>query len=193
MTDLTQLPEGLEPPIDDGASAHLVGRALPMIALPSTAGSPVDLGRLTGTAILYCYPMTGRPGAPLPGGWNEIPGARGCTPQACGFRDHFAELRALGVSHVFGISTQTTAYQREAATRLHLPFALLSDAGLELQEMLDLPTFEVDGELLLKRLTMVVQGGEIAAVFYPVFPPDRSAADVVDWLRAHVPETRPRH
>jgi len=193
MTDLTQLPEGLEPPIDDGASAHLVGRDLPMIALPSTAGPPLDLGRLKGTAILYLYPMTGRPGAPLPGGWNEIPGARGCTPQACGFRDHFAELRGLGVSHVFGISTQTTAYQREAATRLHLHFALLSDAGLELQEMLDLPTFEVDGERLFKRLTMVVQDGEITAVFYPVFPPDRSAADVVDWLRARAPETRPRH
>jgi len=193
MTDLTQLPEGLEPPIDDGASAHLVGRDLPMIALPSTAGPPVDFGRLKGTAILYLYPMTGRPGAPLPGGWNEIPGARGCTPQACGFRDHFAELRGLGVSYVFGISTQTTAYQREAATRLHLPFALLSDAGLELQEMLDLPTFEVDGERLFKRLTMVVQDGEITADFYPVFPPDRSAADVVDWLRARAPETRPRH
>ncbi|MBB3998937.1 peroxiredoxin [Aureimonas pseudogalii] len=193
MTDLTQLPEGLEPPIDDGASAHLVGRDLPMIALPSTAGPPVDLGRLKGTAILYFYPMTGRPGAPLPGGWNEIPGARGCTPQACGFRDHFAELRGLGVSHVFGISSQTTAYQREAATRLNLPFALLSDAGLELQEMLDLPTFEVDGERLFKRLTMVMQGGAIAAVFYPVFPPDRSAADLADWLRARAPETRPRH
>ncbi|WP_182085635.1 peroxiredoxin [Aureimonas sp. ME7] len=184
MTDLTTLPDGLEPPLDDGAAAHLVGRMLPSLSLSSTAGGSVDLSRCRGLAVVYAYPMTGRPGAPLPGGWNEIPGARGCTPQACSFRDHFAELRALGVAHVFGVSTQTTAYQREAAERLHLPFPLLSDAALEWQDMLDLPTFEADGDVLLKRLTMIARDGEIVAALYPVFPPDRSASDVLDWLRA---------
>ncbi|WP_062212066.1 peroxiredoxin [Aureimonas sp. AU12] len=192
VTDLTILPEGLEAPFDDGAASHLLGRTLPRVALPATSGPPVDLGQLRGTVVLYAYPMTGRPGAPLPGGWNEIPGARGCTPQACGFRDQFAELKALGVAHVFGLSTQTTGYQREAAERLHLPFPLLSDAGLDVQDMLDLPTFEVDGDLLLKRLTMIVRDGEIVALFYPVFPPDRNAADVADWLRRH-PEDGAAH
>jgi len=183
MTDVHQLPDGLEAPVDDGAARHLLGRSLPRVSLASTAGGEVDLSRLRGTAVLYAYPMTGRPGAPLPGGWNEIPGARGCTPQACGFRNHFTDLRRLGVAHVFGISTQTTAYQREAATRLHLPFALLSDSALELKEILDLPHFEVDGDILLRRLTIVAREGEIVRVFYPVFPPDRSPEDVVDWLR----------
>ncbi|WP_416355984.1 peroxiredoxin [Aureimonas phyllosphaerae] len=185
MTDLNSLPEGLEPPTDDGGAAHLVGRRLPSVALPSTAGGRVDLGGLKGLVVLYAYPMTGRPGAPLPGGWNEIPGARGCTPQACSFRDHWQELRELGVSAVFGVSTQTTAYQREAAERLHLPFPLLSDTDLSLQEMLELPTFEVDGDTLLKRLTMIARDGEIVAALYPVFPPDRSAVDVIGWLRSH--------
>ncbi|MBC8131095.1 MAG: peroxiredoxin [Rhizobiaceae bacterium] len=184
MTDLTKLPSGLEAPIDDGGASHLPGMRLPFVALPSTGGGSVDLGHLQGLAVLYFYPMTGRPGAPLPGGWNEIPGARGCTPQACAFRDHFAELSALGVAHVYGISAQTTAYQREAAERLHLPFALLSDAHGELADMLDLPTFEADGETLLKRLTMIVRDGAIERVFYPVFPPDRNASDVVEILRA---------
>ncbi|RIY01328.1 peroxiredoxin [Aureimonas flava] len=183
MTDLSTPPEGLEPPVDDGAASHLAGRRLPAVALSSTAGGQVDLSRTRGLVVVYAYPMTGRPGAPLPGGWNEIPGARGCTPQACSFRDHWQELRELGVSAVFGVSTQTTAYQREAAERLRLPFPLLSDAALELQEMLELPTFEADGDTLLKRLTMIAQDGEIVAALYPVFPPDRSAADVVDWLR----------
>lgn len=184
MTDLTKLPEGLAAPVDDGGAAHLSGMRLPQVALPSTGGGSVDLGHLDGLCVLYLYPMTGRPNAPLPGGWNEIPGARGCTPQACGFRDHFAELKALGVRHVFGVSTQTTAYQREAAERLHLPFPLLSDLHGELTEMLDLPTFEAEGEALLKRLTMIVRDGTIETVFYPVFPPDRNAADVIAALRA---------
>lgn len=183
MTDLTTLQEGLEPPIDDGAASHLTGRRFPSLALASTAGGHVDLSQIRGLCVVYAYPMTGRPGAPLPGGWNEIPGARGCTPQACSFRDHWQELRDLGVAAVYGVSTQTTAYQREAAERLKLPFPLLSDAALELQEMLELPTFEVDGDTLLKRLTMIARDGEIVAAIYPVFPPDRSAADVVDWLR----------
>lgn len=182
MTDFTILPEGLEAPRDDGGASHLLGRRLPSLSLSSTSGGTVDLARLTGLAVLYLYPMTGRPGLPLPGGWNEIPGARGCTPQACGFRDHFAALRALGVSHVFGISTQTTAYQREAVDRLHLPFPLLSDATLELVEMLDVPVFDVDGDALFKRLTMIARDGEIVKVFYPIFPPDKNAEEVLDWL-----------
>ncbi|WP_062016408.1 peroxiredoxin [Aureimonas sp. AU4] len=184
MTNLEILPEGLTPPIDDGAANHLVGHRLPHVALAATKGPPVDPGALPGWSVLYCYPMTGRPGAPLPGGWNEIPGARGCTPQACSFRNHFEELRALGVRSVFGISTQTTAYQREAAERLRLPFPLLSDAEGELADMLDLPTFEVDGDRLFKRLTMIARDGMIEGVLYPVFPPDRSAEDVVDWFAA---------
>ena len=182
MTDVTRLPEGLVAPFDDGGASHLLGMRLPAVRLASTAGGEVDLSQLSGLAVLYAYPMTGRPGAPLPGGWDEIPGARGCTPQACAFRDHFSELNALGVRHVFGISTQTTAYQREAAMRLHLPFPLLSDSHGELAEMLELPTFDVDGDTLLKRLTLVARDGEIEKVFYPVFPPDRNAADVIDYL-----------
>ena len=182
MTDYTALPEELEAPADDGGASHLPGRRLPSLSLRSTAGGSVDLGSLRGINVLYLYPMTGRPGQPLPGGWNEIPGARGCTPQTCGFRDHFAELRGFGVSDVFGISTQTTVYQREAAERLQLPFALLSDADAELAEMLDVPTFDVEGETLFKRLTMVVREGEIVKVFYPVFPPDQNAGEVAEWL-----------
>ncbi|WP_062115932.1 peroxiredoxin [Aureimonas sp. AU40] len=185
MTDFTILPEGLEAPLDDGGAAHLTGRRLPSLALSSTAGGQVDLARLKGLAVLYLYPMTGRPGLPLPGGWDEIPGARGCTPQACGFRDHFAEMHRLGVAHVFGVSTQTTAYQREAAERLHLPFPLLSDAAVELAEMLDVPVFDVDGDTLFKRLTLIARDGEIVKVFYPVFPPDRNAEDVAEWLAEH--------
>ncbi|WP_279477898.1 peroxiredoxin [Aureimonas sp. SK2] len=193
MTEFTTLPEGLEPPTDDGGASHLVGRRLPAVALSSTAGGRVDLSAIRGLCVVYAYPMTGRPGAPLPGGWNEIPGARGCTPQACSFRDHWNDLRELGVSAVYGVSTQTTAYQREAAERLHLPFPLLSDAALEFQEMLDLPTFEADGETLLKRLTMIARDGEIIAALYPVFPPDRSAADVAEWLRRQDRAERNRH
>ncbi len=133
--------------------------------------------------MVYAFPRTGRPGEALPTGWDAIPGARGCTPQSCGFRDHFAELRALGVGQLYGLSTQSRDDQREVAQRLHLPFALLSDARLELQQALTLPTFWVDGMTLLRRLTMVLDDGVISKVFYPVFPPDRSAADVVAWLR----------
>jgi peroxiredoxin len=179
-----ELPAGLPAPVDDGAARHLVGMSWPDLALPATAGLPVNLSRTRGRAIVYAYPRTGRPGQALPTGWDAIPGARGCTPQSCGFRDHFAELNALGVAHLHGLSTQDGDEQREVAQRLHLPFPLLSDARLEIQRALELPTFGVDGMTLLKRLTMVLDDGVITKVFYPVFPPDRSAAEVIAWLRA---------
>ena len=176
-----ELPNDLPIPEDDGAADHLPGMRLPSVPLASTSGEIVDLSALPGRTVVYCYPMTGRPDRSLPAGWDEIPGARGCTPQTCSFRDHHAELRSLGAS-VFGSSTQDTEYQREAATRLHLPFALLSDSDLALAGALGLPTFEVDGMVLLKRLTLVIDEGWIEKVFYPVFPPDRSAEEVVEWL-----------
>jgi len=175
----------LPPPTDDGGARHLPGLRLPSVPLPATDGSTVDLARLPGRAVVYAYPMTGRPDRALPEGWDGIPGARGCTPQSCAFRDHAAELRRLGAAHLFGLSTQGTEYQREAAERLHLGFPLLSDAGLALAYALDLPCFEVEGATLLRRLTMILRDGVIEHVFYPVFPPDRSAAEVVDWLAAH--------
>jgi peroxiredoxin len=176
-----ELPNNLPAPEDDGAADHLPGMCLPPVSLASTSGEVVDLSALPGRTVVYCYPMTGRPDRSLPTGWDEIPGARGCTPQSCSFRDHHAELGSLG-ARVFGLSTQDTEYQSEAATRLHLPFALLSDADLAFAGALGLPTFEVDGMVLLKRLTLVIDEGWIEKVFYPVFPPDRSAEEVVEWL-----------
>jgi peroxiredoxin len=178
-----ELPAGLPAPVDDGGARHLVGMAWPDLALPGSDGAWINLSGLRGRAVVYAFPRTGRPGEALPTGWDAIPGARGCTPQSCGFRDHFAELGALGVGQLYGLSTQSRDDQREVAQRLHLPFALLSDAGLGLQRALTLPTFEVDGMTLLKRLTLVLDDGVVTKVFYPVFPPDRSAAEVVAWLR----------
>ena len=151
--------------------------------MPSTSGDSVDLSALAGRTVLYVYPMTGQPGVALPEGWDEIPGARGCTPQSCAFRDHYAELLEAGADRVFGLATQATAYQQEAAERLHLPFALLSDARLQLTMALRLPTFEAAGQKLLKRTALVIDDGRIRHVFYPVFPPDRNAADVLAWLK----------
>ncbi len=176
-----ELPEGLPIPTDDGASDHLPGMHLPSVPLMSTAGDMVDLSALSGKTVVYCYPMTGRPGSDLPAGWDEIPGARGCTPQSCTFRDHHQEIRALG-ARVFGLSTQDTEYQREAAERLHLPYELLSDEQLAFATALDLPTFEVEGMVLLRRLTMIIEDGRIEKVFYPVFPPDKNAEEVVRYL-----------
>jgi peroxiredoxin len=179
------LPKDIPAPQDDGAARHLPGRRLPDVVLAATGGAPVNLAKLPGRTVVYVYPRTGVPGVPLPEGWDMIPGARGCTPQSCGFRDHFADLKALGVAHVFGLSTQDTAYQQEAATRLHLPFPLLSDAQFQFTRALDLPTFDVAGMELIKRMVLVIDDGVIAHVFYPVFPPDKSAQDVVDWLQAN--------
>jgi peroxiredoxin len=176
------LPEGLPKPTDDGASDHLPGTQIAPASLMSTAGEPVDLSTLSGRTVVYCYPLTGRPDMDLPRGWDEIPGARGCTPQSCAFRDHHEELRALG-ARVFGLSTQSSGYQREAVERLHLPYGLLSDEDLGFAEALGLPTFEADGMVLLKRLTMVMNDGRIEKVFYPVFPPDRNAEEVITWLQ----------
>lgn len=182
MENLHELPESLPAPTDDGACDHLPGMRLPPVALPSTAGERVDLSGLPGRTVVYCYPRTGRPDEDLPQGWDEIPGARGCTPQSCAFRDHHAELQALG-ARVFGLSTQSTEYQREAAGRLHLPFELLSDEELAFAGALELPTFEVEGMTLIKRLTLIVDDGWIEKVFYPVFPPDENAEEIVGWLR----------
>ena len=183
--DPTVLPPDIPAPDDDGGARHLPGMKVADLALPATSGAAVNLARLAGRTVLYIYPRTGVPGVDLPPGWNDIPGARGCTPQSCGFRDHFAELKGLGVSHLFGLSTQDTDYQREAAERLHLPFAILSDAGLSFTRAMRLPTFTVAGMTLLKRMALVLDDGVIANVFYPVFPPDRNAAEVVAWLRDH--------
>ena len=181
--DPTVLPPGIPVPQDDGAARHLQGLALPSLSLAATDGSRVDLSKLAGRTVVYVYPRTGVPGQPLPEGWDAIPGARGCTPQSCSFRDHFAELKRLGVAHLYGLSTQDTAYQREAVERLKLPFAILSDAGLALTRAIDLPTFAVASMTLLKRMALVIDDGVIGKVFYPVFPPDKSAAEVIAWLQ----------
>ncbi len=180
-----QLPADLPVPEDDGAAAHLAGAVMPSITLPATSGEPVDLSTIGPRAILYVYPMTGTPGVPLVDGWDQIPGARGCTPESMGFRDHYDEMAGLG-AQVYGLSTQGTAAQSEAAARLGLPFPLLSDSGLVLAERLRLPTFTAsDGVVRYKRITLVLDQGRIEHVFYPVFPPDAHAAEVLDWLRAH--------
>ena len=183
MIDVHSLPAELPPPGDDGACRHLVGMAMPQVTLGSTAGRKVDLGALlAGRTVIYCYPMTGVPEKPLSEGWDLIPGARGCTPQSCSFRDHYRELADLSAT-VFGLSTQKTDYQREMAERLHLPFEVLSDSELHFARAIRLPTFEVEGRQLIKRLTLVVRDGVIEHVFYPVFPPEANAMDVVAWLR----------
>jgi peroxiredoxin len=170
-------------PYDDGACRHLTGAHLPAIALPSTDGDRIDLSRVPGRVVLYIYPRTSRPGEAPPEGWDSIPGARGCTPQSCSFRESFTELRSLNVAEVYGLSTQDSAYQREMVGRLHLPFPILSDAGLRLATALKLPTFTASGLVLLKRVTLIISDGVIRHVFYPVFPPERNAEEVIAWLR----------
>jgi peroxiredoxin len=185
LRNLLKLPPDLPVPVDDGACAHLPGMRFPELALPATDGSWVDLAALPGRSVVYVYPRTGRPEQPLPTGWDQIPGARGCTPQSCAYRDRAADLAALG-ARVYGLSSQDTAYQREAVERLRLPFPLLSDEPLALADALQLPTFEVDGMRLYKRLTLIIHDGVIETVFYPVFPPDADAANVANWLREHL-------
>jgi peroxiredoxin len=180
-TNLFNLPGNLPVPVNDGAADHLKGMTLPDIALQSTDGSRVQLASLSGHIVIYVYPMTGRPGVALPDGWDEIPGARGCTPQSCSFRDHYMEFQALK-TRVFGLSTQPSEYQREARDRLQLPFDLLSDSSLQLKKALRLPTFLVQDLELYKRLTLIVAERKIAQVFYPVFPPDRNVDAVLTWL-----------
>jgi len=171
-------------PMDDGAAGHLVGLVVPSVSLQATDGAMVDLAALKGRVVVFAYPRTGEPGKmPLVDDWDMIPGARGCTPQTCAFRDLFKELSSAGANHVFGLSTQEHAYQREMAERLHLPFTVLSDEQLGLTRALRLPTMLVAGMTLIKRLALVIDDGRIAKVFYPVFPPDRNAPDVLAWLR----------
>jgi len=185
VVDPYTLPDDLPRPVDDGAADHLPGTRVPEIALPATDGSTVSLAAVPGRTVVYAYPRTGRPGEPsLVDDWDLIPGARGCTPETCAFRDHHAEIAAVGAA-VVGLSTQDTAYQRELADRLGLPFPILSDERLELTRALRLPNFEVAGETLLKRLTLLVADGEVEHVWYPVFPPDRHAAEVLAWLTAN--------
>jgi peroxiredoxin len=181
--EFSQLPGGLPAPADDGAADHLRGSAVPELALPSTRGGSLDLAAAAKDRLVaYVYPRTGVPGQPLPDGWDDIPGARGCTPQSCSYRDALVEFSALGAS-VVGVSAQSPAEQGEFAEREHIPFPLLSDAGLHLAEALGLPTFEAADMTLYKRLTFVAEAGEIVKAFYPVFPPDRDAGEVLSWLR----------
>ncbi len=181
--DLSQVPEGLPVPLDDGSASHLVGMHLPDLLLPSTDGTTVHLGNdLLGISVIYCYPRTGVPGvAPLVEDWDLIPGARGCTPQTCAYRDHYSELKKF-VAHVYGLSTQDTPYQQELVQRLHLPFHVLSDQNLELVRTLRLPTMQVAGLTLIKRLTLIVKDGRIVHVNYPVFPSNEDAANTIRWL-----------
>ena len=171
-------------PVDDGAVCHLQGASLPSIPLWATNGESIDLSACRGRIVVYIYPRTGRPDVPNPDGWDAIPGARGCSPQSCALRDHFNELKQLGVGQLYGLSTQDTAYQQEAADRLHLPFPLLSDEQFKFADALRLPTFEANGLTLLKRCTLIVDDGRVTHVFYPVFPPDQNANDVIAWLSA---------
>jgi peroxiredoxin len=179
--DLHTVPPGLPAPEDDGAADHLPGLELPHLELDSSQG-PVDIAAFT---VLYVYPRTGKPGEPSLPGWDAIAGARGCTPQSCAFRDHAAELSALGAS-VAGVSVQSLTDQLEFAKRNHMPFPVIADPELRLRDELGLPSFEVSGHTLYKRLALISEAGRVVKVFYPVFPPDRNAADVVAWLRARV-------
>ena len=181
-TNFGQLPENLPAPVDDGACRHLVGTPSSSLWLPSTAGRSRNLAEIKApTAVIYFYPMTGKPGEPLPPGWDAIPGARGCTPETCSFRDHHQEMTGLGVE-ILGISTQTPEERREMVDRLHVPFEVLSDSGLALTRALNLPTFAIEGKTFIKRLTLVLRRGHIVHVFYPVFPPNAHAEEVLSWL-----------
>jgi peroxiredoxin len=185
VADLDALPDGLPVPADDGAADHLPGSPVPALALVATSGETVELHRLgPGRSVLYFYPLTGRLGVDLPDGWDAIPGARGCTTEACDFRDHHADLVAAGAGAVYGVSGQDTGYQRELVDRLNLPFSMLADPDLTIARALELPTFAAGGQRLYSRLTLIVHDGRVEHVFYPIFPPDRHARQVLAWLRA---------
>jgi len=184
MTNLNQLPTDLPIPQDDGLTNHLKGMRLPNISLDATNGKTINLGDIKGKLVIYCYPMTGQPNVALPDGWDQIPGARGCTPQSCSFRDHYQELQALGAD-VVGLSVQSTEYQKEMADRLHLPFPVVSDANYQFQKALNMPTFVAAGMKLLKRVTLIANNGLIEAVHYPIFPSDADPAWVLDYLKGH--------
>lgn len=184
MKDLSKLPDDLPVPADDGACDHLWGTQIPSVSLLSVSGKEVDLSSCDGTVVIYFYPMIGRPDSPPLVGWNKIPGARGCTPQACSFRDHHAEINSFSVE-VYGVSSQPRADQTEATERLRLPFELLNDSKFELTKALQLPTFEYKSTTLIKRLTLIAIGGAIEKVFYPVFPPDKNAGEVIEWLEKY--------
>ncbi|WP_129114247.1 peroxiredoxin [Halegenticoccus tardaugens] len=184
MAEDFPLPDDLPAPEDDGAADHLQGMEMPDVSLPATDGTTVNLQDLPPRTVIYVYPLTGRPDKDvIPEGWEDVPGARGCTPESRGFRSHYDELVDNGVGEVFGLSTQTTGYQREARDRLHLPFEMLSDAEWELASELELPAFTIQGDEYLKRLTLVVSDGRIEHVFYPIFPPDEHASEVLEWVR----------
>ena len=184
MTNVNELPANLPVPLDDGSTNHLKGMKLPKISLQATNGKRIDLADIKGRLVIYCYPMTGQPNVALPDGWDQIPGARGCTPQSCSFRDHYQELQALG-AEVIGLSVQTTEYQKEMADRLHLPFPVVSDLEYQFQKALNMPIFVTAGMTLLKRVTLIVNHGVIEAVHYPIFPSDSDAAWVVSYLKSH--------
>jgi peroxiredoxin len=182
--NLNQLPTDLPVPQDDGVCNHLKGMKLPKISLLATNGKRINVGEIKGNLVIYCYPMTGQPNVALPDGWDQIPGARGCTPQSCSFRDHYGELQALN-AQVIGLSVQTNEYQTEMAARLHLPFPVVSDANYEFQKALDMPTFVAAGMTLLKRVTLIAKNGVIEAVHYPIFPSDSDPAWVINYLDRH--------
>lgn len=184
--DYSQLPRDLPVPEDDGATDHLREMSLPPVSLSSTAGRTVALDALgAGRTVIYIYPLTGRPGVELPAGWDSIPGARGCTPESCGFRDHHRELLDAGARQVFGLSSQDTDYQREVVERLRLPFEMLADPTFKLAGALGLPTFTADGKSFYKRLTLIVRDARIEHVFYPIFPPDQHPQKVLAWLKTN--------
>jgi peroxiredoxin len=184
MTNLNQLPTDLPIPQDDGSTNHLKGLKLPNFSLNATNGKAINLADIKGKLVVYCYPMTGQPNVALPEGWDQIPGARGCTPQSCSFRDHYQELQELG-AEVLALSVQSTEYQKEMVDRLHLPFQVVSDVNYQFQKALNLPTFVVAGMKLLKRVTLIANNGVIEAVHYPIFPSDSDPSWVIDYLKSH--------
>jgi peroxiredoxin len=181
MTNLNQLPSDLPIPEDDGSTRHLKGMRLPRLSLRSTKGEDIALDEIKGKLVIYCYPMTGQPNIPLPDGWDQIPGARGCTPQSCAYRDHYQDIQKLG-AQVIGLSVQTPEYQKEMADRLHLPFPVVSDADYQFQQALNMPTFVAGGMKLLKRVTLIANDGVIVGVHYPIFPSDSDAPWVIHFL-----------